>query len=74
VEYAPRDVRLGLVEASQNKIGNPVDQILLFCYHYDPATGKYGAIAMNILRTAAASFALIAGAFLLLAFRRERAK
>ena len=36
VEYAPRDVRLGLVEASQNKIGNPVDQILLFCYHYDP--------------------------------------
>ena len=43
VEYAPRDVRLGLVEASQNKIGSPVDQILLFCYHYDPATGKYGA-------------------------------
>jgi protein SCO1 len=50
VEYSPRDVRLGLVEASQNKIGTPVDQILLFCYHYDPATGKYGAIAMNMLR------------------------
>ena len=50
VEYAPRDVRLGLVEASQNKIGNPVDQMLLFCFHYDPATGKYGAIAMNMVR------------------------
>ena len=56
VEYAPRDVRLGLVEASQNKIGNPVDQILLFCYHYDPATGKYGAIAMNMVRFAGAGF------------------
>jgi protein SCO1/2 len=71
VEYAPRDVRLGLVEASANKIGNPVDQILLFCYHYDPATGKYGAIAMNMVRFAGATFVLIAGGFLLIAFRRE---
>jgi hypothetical protein len=63
VEYAPRDVRLGLVEASQNKIGNPVDQILLFCYHYDPATGKYGAVAINLLRAAGAGFVLICGAF-----------
>ena len=71
VEYAPRDVRLGLVEASANKIGSPVDQILLFCYHYDPATGKYGAIAMNIVRAAGALFVLIGGTFLFLAFRRE---
>jgi protein SCO1/2 len=72
VEYAPRDVRLGLIEASQNKIGNPVDQILLFCYHYDPATGKYGAVAMNMVRFAGAGFVLIGGAFLLIVFRRER--
>ena len=71
VEYAPRDVRLGLVEASQSKIGNPVDQILLFCYHYDPATGKYGAVAINLLRAASAGFVLICGAFLLIAWRRE---
>jgi protein SCO1/2 len=71
VEYAPRDVRLGLVEASQNKIGNPVDQILLFCYHYDPATGKYGAIAMNMVRFAGASFVLICGTFLFVAWRRD---
>lgn len=71
VEYAPRDLRLGLVEASQNKIGNPVDQILLFCYHYDPATGKYGALTMNILRASAALFAVVCGAFLLFAIRRD---
>jgi protein SCO1/2 len=71
VEYAPRDVRLGLVEASQDKIGSPVDQFLLFCYHYDPATGKYGAIAMNMVRFAGAAFALIGGAFLLIFLRRD---
>ena len=71
VEYAPRDVRLALVEASENKIGSPVDQLLLFCYHYDPATGKYGAMTMNILRASAAGFALLCGAFLLIAIRRD---
>jgi len=50
IDYSPRDVRLGLVEASDNKIGSPVDQVLLFCYHYDPVTGKYGAVIMNIIR------------------------
>jgi len=71
VEYAPRDIRLGLVEASLNKIGTPVDQILLFCYHYDPSTGKYGAAALNTLRVAAGSFVLAAGAFLFLMLRRD---
>lgn len=71
VEYAPRDVRLGLVEASHNKIGSPVDQILLFCYHYDPTTGKYGAMAMNMVRFAGAAFTLICGTFLLIVWRRD---
>ena len=71
VEYAPRDVRLGLVEASQNKIGNPVDEILLFCFHYDPSTGKYGAVVMNIVRLAGGAFVLIAGAFLAIVLRRD---
>ena len=53
VEFPPKDLRMGLVEASQNKIGNVVDQVLLYCYHYDPATGKYGAIVSNILRLGA---------------------
>ena len=71
VEYAPRDVRLGLVEASANKIGNPVDEALLFCFHYDPSTGKYGAIAVNLLRAVGGGFALIGGAFLIFAWRRD---
>ena len=52
VEYAPRDLRLGLIETSANKIGTPADQLLLFCYHYDPSTGKYGAPIMRIMRIA----------------------
>jgi protein SCO1 len=71
VEYAPVDVRLGLVEASKNKIGSAVDQILLFCYHYDAATGKYGAVVMNIVRLAGASFTLVCGAFLFVFLRRD---
>jgi protein SCO1/2 len=50
IKFAPRDVRLGLVEASDNKIGSPVDQVLLFCFHYDPAEGKYGAKVMTFVR------------------------
>lgn len=52
IEYAPKEVRLGLIEASNNKIGNPVDQLLLYCYHYDPSTGKYGLVVMRALRVA----------------------
>ncbi len=71
VEYAPRDVRLGLVEASQNKIGNAVDEVLLFCYHYDAATGKYGAVAMNMVRLGGAVFFLLGAGWMLAAWRRD---
>jgi protein SCO1 len=71
VEYSPRDIRLGLVEASANKIGTPVDAILLFCYHYDPATGKYGALAINMVRFGGAIFVVFGGMFLLIAFRKD---
>lgn len=67
VEYPPRDVRLGLVEASQNKIGTPVDTLMLYCYHYDPATGKYGAVVMNIMRVAGViTLGLMVGLFFVL--------
>ena len=69
IEYAPRDVRLGLVEASQNKIGTVADRILMFCYHYDPATGKYGAVVMNFLKLFSVIF-LIGLAALYWAMRR----
>ena len=50
VEYAARDVRLGLVEASQNRIGSAVDQLLLLCFHYDPSKGKYGFAILSAVR------------------------
>lgn len=71
VEYAPRDVRLGLVEASQGKIGTVVDEALLFCYHYDAATGKYGAVAMNMIRAGGAIFFVFGATWLVFAFRRD---
>ncbi len=69
IEYAPRDLRLGLVEASENKIGSPVDQLLLYCYHYDPSTGKYSAIVLNIVRLAGALTLLIFGPILIWMWR-----
>lgn len=67
IDYAARDLRLGLIESSQSKIGSPVDQLLLYCYHYDPATGKYGAAVMRVMRIAgvATLLTMIAMFFLL---------
>src|SRR5690606_37223166 len=48
IEFSPRDLRLGLIEASAGKIGSPLDQLLLFCYHYDPVTGQYNLIVTRV--------------------------
>jgi len=64
VEYAPKDLRLGLIQASQNKIGNLADQVLLYCYHYDPNTGKYGAIITRVLQLSGLATILILGIFM----------
>ncbi|MCS6953360.1 MAG: SCO family protein [Bryobacterales bacterium] len=74
IEYPPRDLRLALVEASAGKIGTPVDQVLLYCFHYDPATGKYSLLVMNVLRAAGIATVLALGVFLLAMFRRDRRK
>ena len=63
---------MGLVEASQNKIGNLTDQVLLYCYHYDPATGKYGAIVSNMLKLGAGFTILLLGGGILLLLRLEK--
>jgi protein SCO1/2 len=72
VDFPPKDLRMGLVEASQGKIGNAVDAVLLYCYHYDPETGKYGAMVANILRLAAAVTILVMGIFLFILWRLDR--
>jgi protein SCO1/2 len=73
IEYAPRDLRLGLIEAADNKIGSPVDQLLLYCYHYDPATGKYGAVVMNMMRVGGIVTLIAIGAMFLVMRRRTAA-
>ncbi len=71
VEFSPKDIRLGLIEASRDKIGTLVDQVTLYCYHYDPKTGRYGAVVTNIMRLAGAATMLLLGGFLIVMFRRE---
>jgi protein SCO1/2 len=71
-DYPPRDLRFSLLEASGNRIGSPVDQLLLFCYKYDPAQGRYTLAILNILRLSGVATALGLGGFLLMLNRRSR--
>ena len=61
INYVPADLRMALVEASQHKIGSPVDYVLLFCFHYDAASGKYAFAVMNAVRVGGALTALTFG-------------
>jgi len=72
VEYSAKDMRLGIVEASQNKIGSLADEVLLYCYHYDPRTGRYGATITNIIRLAGLTTVLVLGGALVFLFRSEK--
>jgi protein SCO1/2 len=71
VEYAPKDLRLGLIEAADNKIGNVVDQAFLYCFRYDPEAGTYSAVVMNILRLAATLTIVLVVGLLWILRRRE---
>jgi protein SCO1/2 len=70
VDYAPRDLRLALVQASKHRIGTLVDSVLLYCYHYDPAIGKYGAVITRILKLSGIATILVLGGLVLVLFRR----
>jgi len=72
VEFSPRDLRLGLVQAGQGKIGNITDTVLLYCYHYDPHTGKYGAVISNVLKIGGLATILILGTFVFVMYRADR--
>lgn len=74
IEYSPKDLRFALVQASHNNIGSAVDQILLFCYHFDPTTAKYTATALGILRVAGAATLLMLGGFVFIMLRKEKQK
>jgi protein SCO1/2 len=72
MEFSPRDLRLGLIEASSNKIASPIDQLLLFCYHYDPASGKYSLLITNVIRLAALATVSALALFIAVMLRRDR--
>jgi protein SCO1 len=72
IEYGPRDLRFALVEASEGKVGNPADALLLYCYHYDPMTGRYGLVIMRALRLAGIATVFALGAFIIVMVRREK--
>jgi protein SCO1/2 len=72
IEYAPRNIQLGLIEASQGKIGTVVDKLILYCYHYDPTQGRYGAAIFNILRLSAVATLVLLGGYIIVMLRRDR--
>jgi protein SCO1/2 len=72
IEYGPRDLRFGIIEASEGRVGNPADALLLYCFHYDPMTGRYGLVIMQVLRLAGIFTVLALAAFIVVMVRRER--
>jgi protein SCO1/2 len=71
VEYSPKELRMALVESSQGRVGSLIDELLLYCYHYDPESGRYGVLVMNLVRLGGALTVLCVGAFIVLTRRRE---
>lgn len=71
IEYSSKDIQFGIMDASQNKIGSLNDQIALYCYHYDPATGKYGVAVMRLVRLAGLVTIALIGGFIFVTVRRE---
>jgi len=74
IDYAPSDLKFGLMDSAAEKIGNPAERLLLYCYHYDPASGKYGLAILRVMR--AASVVMIAGigAMLFMFWRKNKGR
>jgi protein SCO1 len=73
IEFSARDIRFGLIEASEERIGTAIDDVLLLCYHYDPSSGKYGAAVLGLVRLGGIATVLAFLGFLTVSLRRERA-
>jgi protein SCO1/2 len=71
VEYSPKELRMALVESGQGRIGSAIDELLLFCYHYDPETGRYGAAVMNLVRLGGILTLLAMATYFVVARRRD---
>lgn len=73
IDYSPKDLKFGIMESAENRVGNAAEQLLLYCFHYDPATGKYGLAILSVLRIAAV-FTLAAMAAVGFVFWRRNKK
>jgi protein SCO1/2 len=71
IDYSPRDVKFALIESSHEKIGTLADRLLLYCYHYDPATGNYGLMAMRVVRLGGAVTLVALFGFVFVSIRRD---
>src|SRR5262245_21507162 len=74
IDFGPRDLRLAIVDASAGKIGTPIDSFLLYCYHYDPMSGRYGLVIMRVLRIAGVATVLLLGTCIAIMLRQERSQ
>lgn len=72
IVFSPRDLRLGMAEASSGRISSPVDKILLFCYHYDALTGRYSLLISRVVQLAGIITVLLVGSMVIILYRRER--
>jgi protein SCO1/2 len=74
IDYAPKDLKFGIMESADNKVGNPAEQLLLYCYHYDPSTGKYGLAIMNVVRLGAIATLLGLGGMFFIFWRYKKVR
>jgi len=73
IDYAPGDLKFGLMDSAENKVGNPAERLLLYCFHYDPASGKYGLAILNVIRLGGIATILGMGLMGFVFWRRNRA-
>jgi protein SCO1/2 len=74
IDYAPQDLKFGLMESAAEKIGNPAERLLLYCYHYDPASGKYGLAVLRVMRAAGVATIAALGAMIFVFWRRNKSR
>ena len=74
IDFAPKDLKFGLMESAESRVGTPVDQLMLYCYHYDPSTGKYGLAILSIIRVAAVATLIGMGVMGFVFWRRNKRK
>ena len=74
IDYSPKDLKLGIMESGDHKVGNPAERLMLYCYHYDPSTGKYGFAILNVMRLAGIATLLGLGTMAFVFWRRNKKK